>query len=298
MILVTGGAGFIGSNLIDRLVEEGGERVVTIDNLITGNVKNISTKADFIHGCVESFDFRRIDMIGKPRVIFHLAALARIQPSFHEPLETYKANCLSTMAVLDYARKHGTKVVFAGSSSAYHDVFANPYSYSKFVSEEHCKLYHRVYKLPIAIARFFNVYGPRQLEEGAYATVIGIFEKQWREGKPLTVTGTGEQRRDFTHVSDIVSGLIALSKVEVGEEIFNLGTGRNYSINEVAKMFGTNITYIPARPGEAWVTLADIKRSKDVLGYNPQGNLAEYVRHQTGASSGCNLPSEQTLVGV
>jgi UDP-glucose 4-epimerase len=281
MILVTGGAGFIGSNLIDRLIADG-EKVVTIDCLVTGNVKNLNLKVDFIQERVEDFDFSKL---GKPDVIYHLVSLARIQPSFHEPLETYKANCLSTMTVLDFARKTGTKVVFSGSSSAYHDTFANPYSYSKFISEEHCKLYHRVYGLPIAITRFFNVYGPRQLEDGAYATVIGIFEKQWREGKPLTVTGTGEQRRDFTHVNDIVSGLMALSKTEVGEEIFNLGTGRNYSINEVARMFGDKISYIPARPGEAWVTLADISRSREVLGYEPKNSLADYIKRQTSAAS-------------
>jgi UDP-glucose 4-epimerase len=159
----------------------------------------------------------------------------------------------------------------------YHDKFANPYSFTKQLAEDYGTLYNRVYGVPVAIARFFNVYGPRQLEEGAYATVVGIFERQKRNGENLTVTGDGEKRRDFTHVDDIVSGLIAMSEEDWNAEIFNLGTGTNHSINEVAKMFDHPIEYIPARPGEAQTTLADIHNSKAMLGWRPKKSLKEYV---------------------
>lgn len=281
MILVTGGCGFIGSHLVDHLIDHG-EDVTIIDSLYTGN--HINHRANFIPNRVEDFDFRKMK---KPEVIFHLAARARIQPSFLEPLDTYESNSLSTMRVLEFARRHNTKVVLAGSSSVEHNVYANPYSYTKFLQEEHCRLYHRVYGLSIGIARFFNVYGPRQIEDGAYATVIGIFERLKREGKPLTVTGTGEQRRDFTHVSDIVSGLIALSEKSTGEEVFNFGTGKNYSINEVVRMFGGEIEHIPARSGEAWETLADISRSRHVLGYAPRYSLEDYIKDTREINKRC-----------
>ncbi len=278
MILVTGGCGFIGSNLVDRLIEMG-EEVVVMDNLSTGKAENLNSQAELI-GCNVQ-DFERFHMLPKFDVIFHLAALARIQPSFHDPKTTYEANALGTWNMLELARYQGCKVVYAGSSSAYHDIHANPYTYTKWIGEEHCKLYNKVYGIPIGIARFFNVYGPRQIEDGAYATVIGVFERQRREGKPLTVTGTGEQRRDFTHVYDIVEGLIGLWKKEAPAQIYNFGTGVNYSINEVAEMFNHPYEHIPKRPGEAWITLADITEAKQDLGYEPTYNLEDYIWNKT-----------------
>jgi len=156
-------------------------------------------------------------------------------------------------------------------------MYANPYSFSKRLAEHYCMLYSRVYAVPTVIARFFNVYGSRQIEDGAYATVIGVFERQKREGLALTVTGAGEQRRDFTHVDDIVSGLIAMSKNKWEATIFDLGTGINYSINEVAKMFDQPIEYVSKRPGEAEVTLADITQSKKLLRWAPTHSLRAYV---------------------
>lgn len=272
--LVSGGAGFVGSTLVDSLLDQG-HKVTVIDNLSTGKQENINSKVeDCIIANVEDIS---LQLVGKFDVIFHLAALARIQPSFKEPLKTYLNNSVGTMKVLELARETGVKVVYAGSSSAYHDVFANPYSYSKWLGEQHCQLYSKVYNVSVSIARFFNVYGKRQISEGAYATVIGVFEKQKKEGLPLTVTGTGEKRRDFTHVSDICDGLIAMSQNDWDGEIFQLGTGRNYSINEVATMFGGPIQYIPDRPGEAQVTLADISHAQEKLGYKPKYVLEDYI---------------------
>ena len=273
--LVTGGAGFIGSHLVERLLEDG-HKVVVWDNYSTGKRENHVEGAVYIELDIDCLTFPAL--YDPQDVIFHLAGEARIQPSFEDPMLTHRSNVTGTMKVLEVARCCGARVVYAGSSSVYHDQYANPYSFTKFKAEEYCTLYNRIYKVPVAIARFFNVYGPRQIEDGAYATVVGIFQRQYRDGEPLTVTGDGKQRRDFTHVKDIVSGLIAMSKKDWKANIFNLGTGRNYSINEVAYMFKENLEYIPARPGEARETLADISQTTSVLGWEPEHKLEDYVR--------------------
>lgn len=295
--LVTGGAGFVGSHLADKLIKLGHE-VVIFDNLSTGIRDNLNPKAEFIQQCV-CCPCEKIEC----DVIFHLAAEARIQPSFKNPFKTNASNVVGTLAMLELARKNGARFVYAGSSSFYHDQYANPYTFTKWFGEEYCKLYNKVYGVPISIARFFNVYGPRQIEEGTYATVIGIFEKQLREKQPLTITWHGRQRRDFTHVYDIVSGLIAMSDKDWGDEVFNLGTGVNYSINEVAELFldyhgmihgqkqdfsviGLEnflketglVKYIPQRPGEALTTLAEIGLARKELNWEPEYRLEDYVR--------------------
>ena len=161
----------------------------------------------------------------------------------------------------------------------YFDQYANPYAFTKMKAEEYCLLYLELYGVESAICRFFNVYGERQPTEGQYATVIGVFERQKRAGEALTVTGDGEQRRDFTHVSDIVSGLIAASQVDhIEDPLFPLGTGKNHSINEVAEMFEQTYRYIPARPGEARTTLADINFTKEWLGWEPTYKLEDYIK--------------------
>lgn len=270
--LVTGGAGFIGSHLVDRLVEDGHD-VEVYDCLTTGKRENLNPKARF-YSCA----CQEVPWVHTFDVIFHLAAEARIQPSFKNPYRAHAANVDGTFRMLNMAKfKKDTRFVYAGSSTAYDDTYLNPYAFTKKVGEDYCTLYNRIYELPVAIARFFNVYGPRQIEEGDYSTVVGIFERQKREGKPLTVTGDGEQRRDFTHVDDIVNGLIAMSKNDWNAEVFNLGTGVNYSIKEVAEMFDHPIEYIPARAGEAKVTKANISMSKEMLDWKPERNLKEYV---------------------
>ena len=209
-----------------------------------------------------------------------MAALARIQPSIVNPTKAINNNFNSTLNVLEWARVNNIPVVFAGSSSFHHGLWGSPYAWSKYAGEQLCKLYSNVYDLPTTICRFYNVYGPHQLESGTYATVIGIFEKQYREGKPLTVTGNGKQRRDFTHIDDIVDGIIRCGKNidKVSGEIFELGRGVNHSILEITKMFGdVEIEYLPARPGEYDVTLADYSKAKELLGWNPIQNLDEYI---------------------
>ena len=274
--LVTGGVGFVGTNLIKRLLKDGHE-VVSIDNYSSGKKENEQD------GCLYydydlSYNYVRDDG-DRYDVIFHMAALARIQPSLKDPYKTIFNNFTSTLNILDYARENGIRFVYAGSSSFHHGLYESPYAWSKFSGEDLCKLYSNVYDIDTAICRFYNVYGPHQIEEGTYATVIGIFEKQYREGQPLTIVGDGEQRRDFTHIDDIVDGLIRCSEQPFRAEIFELGSGKNYSINEVADMFGEDYPkkYLDKRLGEYDVTLADYSKAKDVLDWKPTKDLNDYI---------------------
>ena len=280
-IVVTGGCGFIGSNLVDMLVEDSNNNVIVVDNLDTGKKENCNKKAGYIFEDIRNIFPDRFPTVakytGKIDVVFHLAALARIQPSFDRPAETMDINANGTALVCDFARKQNAKVVYAGSSSFYGGVYLNPYAFSKWQGEEICKMYSEVYGLTTAVARFFNVYGPRHLRTGPYATVIGVFEDQMLSDSPLTITGNGEQRRDFTNVEDICRGLMAMSRDDWKGEVFNLGTGTNHSINELAAMFKDNIKYIPQRPGEAWITLADISKTTESIGWKPEQKLESYV---------------------
>ena len=286
-VLVTGGVGFVGTNLIKRLLKDGHE-VVSIDNYSTGFKENEQEGCEYHNFNLQHiYDFD--SYMENPDVVFHLAALARIQPSIKNPTIAIQNNFDSTLNVLEWARKNNTPVVFAGSSSFHHGLWGSPYAWSKHAGEQLCRLYSNVYDLPTTICRFYNVYGPHQLEEGTYATVLGIFEKQYREGKPLTVTGDGQQRRDFTHIEDIVDGLIKCMEAMHGAvdmryagEIFELGRGVNFSIKEIAEMFGTEIEYIPKRPGEYDVTLCDYSKANETLDYNPVKNIDEYIKEVIG----------------
>ena len=270
--LVTGGAGFIGSHLVDRLILDKCE-VDVLDDFSTGLDENKNSSANYIIKDIQD----DLSGIGVYDVIYHLAALARIQPSFEEPMKTININVKGTANLCDYAYKTNAKFIYAGSSSFYAGQYLNPYAFSKWQGEEVCKMFSSVYGASTAIARFFNVYGLRHLSEGPYATVVGIFERQILDGVPLTITGNGEQRRDFTHVNDIVKGLILMSEKTWRGDVFNLGTGTNYSINELANMYSSDIEYIPKRPGEAKNTLADISFSKDKLGYYPSEDIQDYI---------------------
>jgi len=213
-------------------------------------------------------------------VIFHMAALARIQPSIKNPYKTLFNNFVSTLNILELARQNNTRFVYAGSSSVHHGLYESPYAWSKFSGEDLCKLYNNVYDMDTSICRFYNVYGPHQIEDGTYATLLGIFQKQYREGKSLTIVGDGEQRRDFTHIDDIVDGVVKSSKQPFRGEIFELGSGVNFSINEIADMFGKDypVEYIPKREGEYDVTLADYSHAKDLLNWKPTRNIEDYIK--------------------
>ena len=271
--LVTGGLGFVGSNLVDKLVEQGYE-VVVVDDLSSGKLEFKNPEANYI---IEDFKVFLQSPDDSVDVVFHLAAEARIQPSFEMPLYTCENNSYGSAVVAEFARKSGAKVVYAGSSSFYGGVYLNPYAFAKWQGEEVFKMYSHVYDVPTGVARFFNVYGPRNPLIGQYTPVVAIFEEQTKADAELTIIGDGEQRRDFTHVYDICDGLIAISKGDWRGEVFNLGTGTNHSINELADMFGGNKKYLPARPGEARTTKADISFTTEKTGWTPKHTLEGYV---------------------
>ena len=281
-ILVTGGAGFVGTNLIKTLKKKKPEAtIVVIDNYSTGYVENKQPGVEYLNANIESQSGTAIIESINPDVIYHLAALARIQPSFTNPNPTFDSNMVGTQKILEYARKKKTPVIYAGSSSTHGGVYKNPYTFSKWVGEELCKMYSEVYGVPTIITRFYNVYGDHMIPgDSAYSTVVQIFDEQYAANKPLTVTGDGEQRRDFTHVLDICDALVAcIDHPELQGEFFELGRGKNYSINEVAEMYGTEYVHIPKRPGEAKTALADFSKATEVLGYNPTRNLDDYVKN-------------------
>lgn len=277
-VCVTGGCGFIGSNLVDYLVDQG-HGVYVWDNLCSESSTTSNNNRSAIYTYEDVRNINNPEFVHpKYDVIFHLAAFARIQPSFKDPLGYLSNDIMGTAAICELARSKGSKVVYAGSSSAYGGPMLNPYAFAKFTGEQVCEMYHKVFGLSTVTARFFNVYGQRQPKTGAWATVIGIFEEQMKNNVELTVTGNGEQRRDFTHVNDIVRGFVALSDIDGCGQVINLGTGTNFSINEVANMFGGKIKYIPARPGEAWITLADISETKKILNWAPVVLLNKYIK--------------------
>lgn len=283
-VIVTGGAGFIGSHITDALVKEG-YQVHVIDNLSTGKKENTNPKAVFHHADIRNFEAMR-PIFKNAAYVFHAAANARIQPSIIDPRSSNESNVTGTLNVLVAARDAKVKrVIYSASSSAYgtqktlplrEDMAPNPqspYAVQKWVGEVYCKNFSDLYRLPTVSLRYFNVYGPRQLAEGAYATVIGIFLRERTAGRAMPIVKDGRiKRRDYTHVSDIVSGnLLAMKSRSVGKgEVLNLGTRTNYSVLEVAQCIGGSCVYIPKRAGEAKETLADITRARRLLGWKPK----------------------------
>ena len=284
-VLVTGGAGFIGTNLIKRLLSDG-HRVVSLDNYTTGKKENEIEQKGVQYFTVDLVQTDNYDFfMDKPDVIYHLAAIARIQPSFEHPTYTFHSNVTATLNVLEWARGKECPIVYAGSSSSNGDKFANPYTLSKSQGEQLVELYNKVYNLPTTICRFHNVYGPHQLTEGDYCTLIGIFERQYKNDKAFTITGDGEQRRDFTHVDDIVDGLVSAADrscilgEDTGCETFELGRGENYSVNEIAAAFDLLWTaeYIDERPGEMRNTLCTDTKARDMLGWKPKRDVIDFI---------------------
>lgn len=277
-ILVTGGAGFIGSNLIEYLLIKG-HKVTSIDNYSLGFKHNHIEGAKYIE-----LDINDIDSLDKDfELVFHLAALSRVQPSFNKPSETFHSNVNGTQKVCEFVRLCNAKLVYAGSSSRWHDPSQSPYAFTKHIGEEICHLYRGTYGLDIEVARFYNVYGKREILDGEYAAVIGKWRTQINEGKSITIVGDGEQRRDFTHVDDIVSGLFLIGmKREAHQDAWELGCGVNYSINELYKMFdekfNCNKRYLPDEPGNYRTTLRINNDAINRLGWKPTDNLQEYIK--------------------
>lgn len=289
-VAVIGGAGFIGSNLVDQLLVDGHE-VVVLDNFSEGKRDNLPIwhkRLNIMKGDVR--DLRDVTKAVQGATwVFHLAAMSRIQPSITNPLLSVEQNVLGTFNVLEASKEAGVKkVVYSASSSAYgrknrppHEEdmktdCLNFYSLTKYVGEEMCKIYNDLYGLPTTSLRYFNVYGPKHQEEGSYATVVAIFMKQLRERKKMTIVSPGLQKRDFTFVSDVVRANIMAAMNKEATGTFNIGTGTNYDMfqvaAQVAKVAGVDCEYemIPERPAEASVTKANISKAMNILGWKPE----------------------------
>lgn len=295
-VIVTGGAGFIGSNLIDFLLEQGNE-VVVIDNFSTGkkdNLANCIDKIKLIECDLVDWDplQSHLESLGEVDYFFHLAALPRIGKSVDFPLETHQANTTGTLCALELAKRLGVrKFIFTSSSSVYgvqekmpieENALPNPqnpYAVQKLTGEHYCSLYAKMFSLPTTIFRLFNVYGPRMEAEGAYKLAISVWYEQREKGVPLTIFGDGEQTRDFTHISDVIRGLSLGAEYEQANlcEIINLGAGRQVSINHVASLFGSEVVHEPAKPYEERFKEADITKAHDLLGWSPRVSIEEGV---------------------
>lgn len=290
-VVVTGGAGFIGSHLVDALVEQG-FKVHVIDNLSAGKKDNVNKKA-VLHVC-DILNLKDVAPIIKGAdCVFHLAALPRVQYSIENPKETDEVNSGGTLNVLIAASKGKVRrVVYSASSSAYGDqkemplredmvaLPKSPYGLQKYIGELYCKLFWEVYGLETVALRYFNVYGPRFNPEGAYALVIGKFITQRQSGQPLTITGDGKQTRDFTHVSDVVrANLLAMKSSKVGHgEVMNIGAGHNISIGKLAKLIGGPVKHIAPRL-EPKDTLADHSLAKKLLNWIPKVKIEEGIKN-------------------
>ena len=280
-VVVTGGAGFIGSNLVDGLIEKGYE-VHVVDNLVAGHRENVNARAIFHEKDIRNLEDMHIIM-ENAKYVFHLAAVPRVQFSIEHPIVTNEVNVGGTLNVLKAAKDAGVKkFVFSASSSAYGDQDImplredmpaspkSPYGLHKYIGELYAKLFRDIYGLPTVSLRYFNVYGPKLDPSGAYALVIGLFLRLRSEGKPLTITGDGTQTRDFTHVRDVVrANILAAESETVGKgEVINIGAGKNRSINQLAELMGGEVQHIEARL-EPHDTLADNSLAKKLLGWEP-----------------------------
>jgi len=281
-ILVTGGAGFIGTNLIAKLLKEGCSDITSIDDYSLGFLHNHIDDKRVVYKIedISKLDYKNYLNFDK---VFHLAALSRIQPSFNKPSQTFEANVLGTQKVCEIVRNSNAKMVYAGSSSRWHDPSQSPYAFTKHLGEEICKLYKNTYGCNIEIARFYNVYGPKEILDSDYAAVIGIWRNQISNSSDITIVGDGEQRRDFTHVDDIVDGLWRIAfKTIKHKDAWELGTGVNYSINEVYNMFKNrfpdiNFVSLPDQPGNYRETMRVNNDAIRELNWQPSNRLNEYI---------------------
>ncbi len=289
---VIGGAGFIGCNIVNELVKNGTE-VVIIDDLSTGFIKNINDNAKFVQLDISNLEQSEelTEELKGCEVVFHTAALARVQPSIINPVDFDKVNTNGTVNLLKCCVDAGVKrVVYSASSSCYgtaetfptpetHNTNPlSPYGLQKYIGELYCKMFSQVYDIDTVCLRYFNVYGERMNLEGAYKLVIAIFADQYKKGLPLTITNTGEQRRDFTYVQDVVQAniLAGTHKDNLLGESFNIGNGNNYSVNEVADIFGGEKDYYK-KVLEPFETLADNTKARKILRWNPKGNLKNWL---------------------
>ncbi len=293
-ILVTGGAGFIGSHLVEKLIQNK-HSVIVIDNLKTGRKQNLNNVIEN-----KKFKFVKYDITDKKKlnkyfrkidIVFHLAALAEIVPSIENPDEYFETNVAGTLNVLEASKKNNVKkIIYAASSSCYglpkkfptsekENIDCRyPYALTKHLGEQMILHWSKVFKLNAISLRLFNVYGPRSRTSGTYGAVFGVFLAQKFAKKPFTVVGDGKQKRDFTYVSDVVDCFIKSGFSNVSDQIFNVGTGKAKSINSLVKLLKGEVVYIPKRPGEPDITQANIKKIKSFLGWAPKVSFENGVK--------------------
>lgn len=294
--LVTGAAGFIGSNLVEHLLDQG-HSVVCVDNESANNEKFHWSHENgmVINVKVDITDYKGMkNIMSGVDYVFHLAAESRLQSAIMNPIEAVKKNCVGTTVMLQCAREAGVKrFVYSSTSSGYGnnpypnvetqpDDCLNPYSASKIAGEKFCKMYTELYGLETVILRYFNVFGRRSPAKGQYAPVIGIFQRQRDTGEPLTIVGDGAQRRDFVHVEDVArANYLAATMPLKGHagEVFNVGTGSAYSIQQIADSISDNQVYIDKRSGEMETTFADITKIGDVLGWKPEIDVIDWIKN-------------------
>ena len=295
--LVTGAAGFIGSNLTDYLIKQG-HTVVSVDNESANNEKfhwtDENGMALNVKGDITDYKFMK-NVFTHVEYVFHLAAESRLQPSIENPIQAVEKNCVGTTVMLQCAREAGVKrFVYSSTSSGYGnnpypnvetqpDDCLNPYSASKIAGEKFCKMYTDLYGLETVVLRYFNVFGDRSPQRGQYAPVIGIFQRQRDAGEPLTIVGDGSQRRDFVHVEDVARAnyLASLMPLKGHEgEVFNVGTGSAYSIQQIADAISDDQVYIDKRSGEMETTFADITKIGEVIGWKPEIDVIDWIHGQ------------------
>src|SRR3990167_6187195 len=292
-VVVTGGAGFIGSHLTDFLLKKGFE-VVVIDNLSNGRMENLKEAEKNPNFKFIKADIRKLDEIKEyfknSYYVFHLAALADIVPSIENPTEYFETNVSGTFNVLQACKDQNVKkIIYVASSSSYAFAVVTPtpedapiaseytYALTKNMGEQLVMHFNKIYKLPAIALRFFNVYGPRARTSGTYGAVFGVFLAQKLNKKPFTVVGDGEQTRDFTYVSDAVDALFTAANSNISGEVFNVGSGGHYSVNEIVKLLGGEKINIPKRPGEPDITFADVSKIKKLLNWEAKVSLKEGV---------------------
>ncbi len=295
--LVTGAAGFIGSNLVDYLLDHGHNEIIAVDNETANNDKfywNKDKRVKNVKANISKYKEMR-DLFDGVDYVFHLAAESRLQPAIENPINAVKQNCVGTTVVLQCALEDGVKrVIYSSTSSGYGgnpwpnketqpDDCLNPYSASKIAGEKFCKMYTDLYGLETVSLRYFNVFGERSPSVGQYAPVISIFQRQAECGDALTIVGDGSQRRDFVHVKDVARANYLAATMPIYHmlgHVFNVGSGKNYSVQEIANAISDNQIYLPERYGEATTTLADISRIGEVIGWKPEIDVMDWIYDQ------------------
>lgn len=291
--IVTGGAGFIGSTLVDHLIDQGRD-VIVLDNLSTGKKENLNSKAQFIHCDLSAIDQNELNYyFTDVDTVFHCAALPNVQYSIDFPYESNQANVNTTIKILEAIRYNKiNKIIYSSSSSVYGNAIntptsetesikpLSPYALQKYIGEEYCYLYNQIYGIKYTIFRYFNVYGERMTNKGAYVSVLSHFLRSIKNSQPLNIVNDGNQKRDFVYVGDVAKANILASLNEYsGNTIFNIGSGVNYSINTIADWFGCDKKYGEIRV-EPYETLSDVNRANFILNWYPEQSLKTWVKNQ------------------